>query len=69
MGLEVRGGERILFKQISSHRGSPLSVTPVPGDLMPSSGLHRYCKHKAHIHACRKNTHTLRVKFKNLSIA
>jgi len=28
--------------------GAQLSVTPAPGDLMPSSVLHRYCKQAEH---------------------
>jgi hypothetical protein len=39
--------------------GSPHpSVTPVPGHLMPSSGLCGHQAHKWYRHTCRQDTHT-----------
>ena len=37
----------------SSLGGAQLPVTPIPGDLTPSPGLHRY-----HIHVAHTLTHT-----------
>ena len=45
MDQQLRALERTQV-QFPTHRGSQLSVTLVPGDLMPSSGL---CRHLAHI--------------------
>ena len=40
------------------------SVTPVPGDLTPSSGILVYCMHMMHRHTCRQNTHIHKIKKK-----
>lgn len=43
------------------------SVTPIPRDKIPYSGLHRYYMHEVHRHTCRQNTHTPKInKFKNI---
>lgn len=39
------------------HGGLRLSVTLLPGDLMPSPGFHRHCT-LVHRHASRQNKHT-----------
>lgn len=43
--------------------GQVTPVTPVPGDLLHSTGLHEHCMHVAHRH---KNTH---IKFKKEEIS
>jgi hypothetical protein len=47
------------------------TLTPVPGDPMPSSGLHRQCTYAVHSRTCRQNTHTYKIKInkklKNIS--
>jgi hypothetical protein len=40
-----------MFESQHLNSGSQLSVTPVPGDPMPSSGPQGYCIHVVHIHA------------------
>ena len=35
-----------------------ISLTPVPGSTLPSSGFCGYCKHTVRRHICRQNTHT-----------
>ena len=42
--------------------GLKSAVTPVPGDLMPSSGLCGYCVHVVHRHTHRLNIHTRKIK-------
>ena len=41
----------------SAHRATHnhLYVAPVPGNVMPSSGLSRYCMHKVHRHRHTKH--------------
>ena len=41
------------------HDSSQVSVTPVPGNLMLSSGLYRHCMHVMGgvLYTCRQNTH------------
>lgn len=38
----------------STHMVFPTSVTPVPGYLIPSSGLWGYSKHVVHMYTCRQ---------------
>ena len=40
------------FNSQHPHINSQLSMTPVPGDLMPSSGLCRHCMHVVYRHTC-----------------
>lgn len=44
---------RPTFGSQHPHGCSQLSMTPVLGNLRPSFGPHRYCKHIVHIHICR----------------
>lgn len=41
------------------------SVTLVPGDSKPTSGFLGHCTHVAHLHICRQNVHTHKVKEMN----
>lgn len=48
------------------HKGSSQSsVTPVPGDLMPSSGLYGHQAHKWYRHTCTQDTRTHKIKCKH----
>jgi hypothetical protein len=48
---------------------SERSVTPVPGDLTPSSDHPGHCVHEVHRYICRQNTHAHTNKqYKNLKI-
>ena len=50
------------FDSQHPHGSSQVCASPVPGDLMPSSGLHRPCRHRVYRHTCRQNTHTHKMK-------
>lgn len=38
----------------STHMAAAQTITSFLGDLMPSSGYHRYCKLMVHRHTCKK---------------
>ena len=44
------------FSDLYLQGGLLSSVTPVAGDLMPSSGLYRHCTCMMLVHGCRQNT-------------
>lgn len=49
----------------STHMAAAQTITSFLGDLMPSSGYHRYCKLMVHRHTCKKtHMHKINVKIK-----
>jgi hypothetical protein len=55
--------QRLEFGSQHPHKVAQPSVTLVPGDLSPSSGLHEHCTHVVHIQACT-HTHNFKKLFK-----
>lgn len=49
------------FDSQHTHGGTQLSVTPVPGDLTPSSGFCVPCTYVVYRHTWRQSTHTQRI--------
>lgn len=45
---------------------SQLSVTPIPGDQCPFLASSGHQAHRVQRHTCRQNTHTSKIKFKNM---
>lgn len=43
---------------LSTHTETQLSVTAVPRDLVPPSGIHRHCQKEVHINIRAGKTHT-----------
>lgn len=54
--------KRLRFCSQYSHGGSQLSLTPVPDDPMPPSGLCRYCMPVVHRYTCRQNAQIHKIK-------
>lgn len=48
------------------HGNLQLPIIPVPGTVMPSSGLHGHCIHVVHIHIYRQTCIHINNSFKNV---
>ena len=53
------GGMGFDSQHLHSHKNP--SVTPVPGDPMPSSGLQGHCMHVVDRQTCRQNPYTHKI--------
>jgi hypothetical protein len=50
------------FNSQHSPGNSQLSLTPGPGDSVPSYDLHRHCIHMVHVYKTDKNTYIHKIK-------
>lgn len=62
MALQVRALASYLWDPSLNPSTYMAFVTPVLGDMMPSSGLCVHCMHVVYNYACRQNTHSYKIK-------